>query len=440
MATILPTGETTFLDANGTPLAGGTVTFYIPGTTTPKDTWQNSGQSILNPNPVTLDSGGRAIIYGSGTYRQVVQDSLGNIIWDQQTSEPNAGSVSFGGTSAGTVNAQTLSSAQFSFVDGQIISFVAGLTNTGATTMSLGGSSPVSVVKNGTTGPVALVASDIVAGNSYFIQYSTALAAFQLLLSVAPAVPTGAFLRGYLFGLTLSNDVSDPVNDFDITTGATASDGSTPFLMTLSSALIKRTDAAWAVGTNQGCLDTGAVSNGNFHIFLIQRSDTGVVDVLASLNALAPTMPANYDRKRRVGTIIREAATIVPFTQSGNIFRRSSVVQRNALTAQASILLSLSIPTGVQVRPIMLLALTVTTNSLATNLFGDAQAGSADTVVQLEFAGANDSVASSSILSFGEFLANTSGQVYFAATITAGTIATNTLTCLGWIDDRGQTA
>lgn len=85
MAALLPNAKQFFVDANGAPLAGGTVAFYVPGTTVPKDTWQDAAGTILNTNPVILDSSGRAVIYGSGSYRQIVKDSLGNTIWDQNT-------------------------------------------------------------------------------------------------------------------------------------------------------------------------------------------------------------------------------------------------------------------------------------------------------------------------------------------------------------------
>jgi hypothetical protein len=90
-ATILPPAETTFLDSNGKPLAGGQVFSYVPNTTTPKNTYQDAAQTILNTNPIILDAAGRAIIWGSGTYRQVVYDQFGNLIWDQITEDPNAG-------------------------------------------------------------------------------------------------------------------------------------------------------------------------------------------------------------------------------------------------------------------------------------------------------------------------------------------------------------
>jgi hypothetical protein len=88
MATLLPNGKQQFVDDNGDPLAGGFVYFYIPGTTTPKNTYQNSAQSILNTNPVVLDAAGQAVIYGSGTYRQIVRDADGNLIWDQPVEAP----------------------------------------------------------------------------------------------------------------------------------------------------------------------------------------------------------------------------------------------------------------------------------------------------------------------------------------------------------------
>lgn len=87
-ASLLPNGKQQFIDANGNPLAAGSVYFYIPGTTTPKETWQDSGQTIFNTNPVTLDSSGQAVIYGDGIYRQVVKDAGGNLIWDQTSDSP----------------------------------------------------------------------------------------------------------------------------------------------------------------------------------------------------------------------------------------------------------------------------------------------------------------------------------------------------------------
>jgi len=63
------------------------VNFYIPGTTTRINSYQDQGLTILNSNPVTLDANGQCVAWmADGTaLREVVTDSLGNGIWDQVT-------------------------------------------------------------------------------------------------------------------------------------------------------------------------------------------------------------------------------------------------------------------------------------------------------------------------------------------------------------------
>ncbi|WP_460928795.1 hypothetical protein [Shinella zoogloeoides] len=132
--------------------------------------------------------------------------------------------------------------------------------------------------------------------------FCTGSAFFAVITSDALSGPQ---LQGYIYGLALTTNASDAANDVDIAAGAAASDASPFYLMQLASALTKRIDAAWAVGTNQGGLDTGTVGNNTYYIWLIQRSDTLVTDALFSLSSTAPTMPANYDRKRLLGILSR---------------------------------------------------------------------------------------------------------------------------------------
>lgn len=119
---------------------------------------------------------------------------------------------------------------------------------------------------------------------------------------------SGPQLQGFYTGLALTTNAGDATNDVDIAVGAAASDVSPYYLMQLTGALTKRIDASWAVGTNQGGLDTGAVGNSTYYIWLIQRSDTLVADVLFSLSSTAPTMPTDYDRKRLIGLLYRASA------------------------------------------------------------------------------------------------------------------------------------
>lgn len=123
---------------------------------------------------------------------------------------------------------------------------------------------------------------------------------------------TAAYPPMFIQGLTYANNGSDATNDLDIAAGA-ARDATDTINMRLASALTKQSDAAWAVGTNAGALDTGAVGNSDYYIWLIKRSDTGVVDVLFSLSASAPTMPTNYDYKRLIGWFKRSGGAIVAF-------------------------------------------------------------------------------------------------------------------------------
>lgn len=157
-----------------------------------------------------------------------------------------------------------------------------------------------------------------------------------------------------LYGLTLSNNSGDATNDIDIAAGAAVSDDGTT-LMQLSSSITKQLDAAWAVGTNQGGRDTGSIADTTYHVWLINRPDTGVTDVLFSTSASSPTMPANYTKKKRIGSIIRVSGTILAFVQSGKDFllnvSRQDIDATNPGTS--AILRTLTVPQGVQVKAII---------------------------------------------------------------------------------------
>jgi hypothetical protein len=77
---LLNWAELRFLDASGDPLSSGTLTFYIVGTSTPKDTYSDTTLLTANSNPVTLGAGGRPsspIFLGTGGYKLVVKNSAG---------------------------------------------------------------------------------------------------------------------------------------------------------------------------------------------------------------------------------------------------------------------------------------------------------------------------------------------------------------------------
>lgn len=122
---------------------------------------------------------------------------------------------------------------------------------------------------------------------------------------------SGPQLQGFATGLTLATNATDAANDIDFGAGAATSDTS-PFNLMQFSALTKRLDATFTAGNNGGMLDTGAVGNGTYYFFGIERSDTRATDYLASLSSTAPTMPANYDRKKLIGQVTRASAANLP--------------------------------------------------------------------------------------------------------------------------------
>lgn len=202
--TLLPPGEQQFFDSNGVVLSAGCVFFYIPGTLTPKATYQNSAQTIANTNPVQLDAAGRAIIYGTGTYRQIVTASNGTLtpcspagtqIWDQLTASTDSSATIFAGASSGTPNAITVNAPAFSGTDGQVINYISTNTNTAAATFNPSGFGAVPIVRDGSTGPAALTGGELVATNAVSLIYDATAGTFHILSPVTwPAtgsVPVG---------------------------------------------------------------------------------------------------------------------------------------------------------------------------------------------------------------------------------------------------------
>lgn len=65
------------LGLDGTPLAGGVVSIYEAGSTTPKTSYADADMASANPWPVVLDANGQAGIWVSGPYRIMVTDADG---------------------------------------------------------------------------------------------------------------------------------------------------------------------------------------------------------------------------------------------------------------------------------------------------------------------------------------------------------------------------
>ena len=82
---LLPTVAFRAVDANGAPLAGALLQFYLTGTTTPTNAYTTSAMGVALSNPVVADAGGLFVpIYldPSVTYRMQLKTSGGTIVSD----------------------------------------------------------------------------------------------------------------------------------------------------------------------------------------------------------------------------------------------------------------------------------------------------------------------------------------------------------------------
>lgn len=158
-------------------------------------------------------------------------------------------------------------------------------------------------------------------------------------------------LRSYLAGLTLSTAGSSAT--FSVAAGI-AVDSTNANIMSRT-ASISKTTGAWAVGNAQGSLDTGTIAASTwYHVHLIMRTDTGVVDVLTSLSATAPTLPTNYTLFRRIGSMLTDGGSHwTKFLQTGDIFEWDagfSEISGGSLATGSAVTVTLGgVPTGVKV-------------------------------------------------------------------------------------------
>lgn len=251
-------------------------------------------------------------------------------------------------------------------------------------------------------------------------------------------LPPPPVVRSYLAGLTLSTAGSSAT--FAVAAGV-AADSTNSAMMNLPAAMSKTT-AAWALGTGGGALDTGAIANSTwYHVFEIQRTDTGVVDVLISLSATAPALPSPYTLFRRIGSMRTNASgQWTLFTQIGDRFRWAVPVLDIGSTsfAVAYTNYTLSVPLGVRVRA-----------------FGNASSGSSGSTFNIKPTDAQDGTISGGLPSASplgnvganatgattvyavtrwEEMADVNGQIAISGNIT---VSSCLVTC-GWFDRRGQ--
>lgn len=163
----------------------------------------------------------------------------------------------------------------------------------------------------------------------------------------------GDSFYGPSFGLTLSNNTSDATNDIDIAAGARWDVGRTARML-LSAGVTRQLDVAFGSG-NGGRFDT-AIANGTWHVFLISNGTLVNVGFSQSLNPTGTAnYPSGYTLYRRIGIILRESGTIIPFQQTLAEFLRKATVLDVSIThsTTSAVTTTLSVPVGVKVEALM---------------------------------------------------------------------------------------
>jgi hypothetical protein len=249
-------------------------------------------------------------------------------------------------------------------------------------------------------------------------------------------IPAGYVQRGALYGLTLSTGAS---TTFSIAPGQAADSNSGDYI-TLAAAMSKTT-AAWAAGSGSGGLDTGTIANNTwYHIYLIKNVASGAVDVVYSLAGPGgpTTMPSGFTLFRRIGSLrIGGAGNWQGFVQFGDefIWTARAVDAANLAWQTTAQLLTLTVPTGVQVNAMFDARTTFNTNAGAMIFTspdeGDQAAGGSGFTSLAAASNATTNAARFNVRT------DTSGRIRWRANTTLSTFDISTY---GWIDTRGRLA
>lgn len=167
-----------------------------------------------------------------------------------------------------------------------------------------------------------------------------------------------AYPPAFLAGYGLSNNGGAPTTTVDVAGGYARNLLNTVNISqtgTLSGIL--QTSGAWAAGTGQNKLDTGArAANTTYHVHAIRKTSDGTGDILFSLSPSAPTMPSGYSGFRRIGSVLTDAGNLIKaFTQIGREFLLTTPLAdvNAAAVGSGTVLYAVSVPTGIVVQAII---------------------------------------------------------------------------------------
>jgi hypothetical protein len=429
--------------STGAPASGYKVYTYAAGSTTQLATYTDSSGSTPQTNPIILNSLGRPtngpIWLQSGlSYKFVLQDASGVQVgtpFDNVTGVNDTSSTTSQWLSSGAAPTY-VSATSFTLAGDQTTEFHVGrrlqFTVTAGTVYGVITRSSYS----------ALTTVTVIMDSGMSLDSGLSVVNLSILRADRSALPTPTVTipRGYLAGLTMSTAGSSTT--MSIAAGQ-ATDSTSAAVMAIA-ASIGKTTSAWAVGSGNGGLDTGAIANNTwYHFFLIQRTDTGLTDVIFSTNAAVPALPANYTYYRRIGSgRTNGSGQWTAFTQDGDYFRWAASVNDVGTTNPGAVAVTptLTVPTGVNVTAMLNATLIDTAAAGYVALLSDlsandeAPAATGAPLAQLITQAGNQYAAWG-----GQIRTNTSAQIRYRLNASAASTSIRIAT-YGWIDTRGKNA
>lgn len=214
-------------DSSGNSLASGKVYIYAAGTSTAVSLYQDAEGAVAHSNPLILDSRGVAAAWGMGAYKFVIKNSadVTQYTWDNLYYEKPADNSIYCGTSTGSSNAYAAapSPAITSYVDGDIFTFIANHSTSGAATLNISGLGAKSFVK--VDGSTALGVGDITSGQIVDARYVGSSDHFRLVsqsgvLGISSGGTGGATASAARSSLGLSSMATQASSSVSITGGA----------------------------------------------------------------------------------------------------------------------------------------------------------------------------------------------------------------------------
>lgn len=172
-----------------------------------------------------------------------------------------------------------------------------------------------------------------------------------------------------------------------------------------------------------------------YYNYLIQRPDTGAIDVIFSTSPVAPTLPTNYTLYRYIGSTLSDiSGNWTAFTQVGNeIYWQTPVLDINALVGSTTAALAtLSVPRGRKVKVFLNAVINGTTGSNASYISDPDNVDLAPSITLNPLSSFEANLATQI-----NCWTNISAQIRHREVASANNLYVSTI---GWIDQRGMNA